>query len=363
MAKTIFAGNPNSQYDSDLIIKDVHDFHGQALRTLDTRTIVDSYYSHFVPTYDNLNRPVNVKYYLGTQAHQTSFSVSTVNPLLNNKYFILYSATGNQKWCVWFNVDGNGTVPSVSDAQFIEVAVNDGDTGNVLALAITLTINGLAKDHFTVTRNFNNVSILNTQLGEVSPSFEGTTPYEFSQKNGEQKLVKDVNISYDGADPVYENQVLRGYTYDILAGKFNKNPELQINAVEIKDADGDKLKINTDGSINVNVVSTGQILRSHFFEIDNVPTGVTEQLCSYIPTNSVYLQKIEVSGTNISTYELYIDGIKQDKKITYFSGSLDTIFEFNQGLNVSAGQEIEVRVYHNRPNVGAYSARMQILEE
>ena len=133
--------------------------------------------------------------------------------------------------------------------------------------------------------------------------------------------------------------------------------------VAIRDADGDELAINPDGSINV-VVSTGsgQTLKSMYSEVTGVVSGVTTLLASYLVGVNNSLQKVEFSGTNIGEYELVIDGNTQDKKRTYFGNSLNDCFNFNNGLVVLPGQLIEIYVVHSRPSTGDFNARIQILE-
>jgi hypothetical protein len=372
MSKSVFDGNPNSKYDAGLIVKEVHDFYGQSIRTTDANSVVKNFFTHFRAIYDVDNKPTEITYYRGMTAHKTSFDV-IASPLLATGYFELHSAPDNQLWVVWFNVDGASTQPSVPGAKYIEVAIDSGDTAAVISTAIALTINALYKDVFVVTRNGTNVEIRTYGLGEVSPSDEAMTPFTFAQVPGTQAVVQKIVLTYSGTDPIYEGQILKGYTYDIYSGKFVQKVSINVDnidvnldsstdSVSIGDEDGDKLQINPDGSVNVNVVQTAQVLKSYFFEVSNVVTGITETLCTYTALAPVYLQKIEFSGTNIAAYELDIDGVITDKKLTFFNGNLENKFDFNQGLNIELGQVITVKVYHNRPDPGTFNARMQILE-
>lgn len=368
---SVFAGNKNSQYDSGLVVKEVHDFYGQSLRTLDTRSLVDEYYTHLRAEYNVSNNPVEVTYFRGTKAHKTSFNAVSAS-LLGGTYFTVYSAPDNQKYAIWFNLDGASVQPTVANAKYIEVSISTGDSPEIVAFALSLVVN-LYKEQFVATRNGQNVEIKTVGLGVVTNSDPGTTPFTFLQMIGEQEVVSFVELSYDGSDPIYEGQVLKGYTYDIYSGKFTQKVSINVDNIDVNldsstdsvaigNMAGDLLDINPDGSINVNVVQTAQVLKSYFFEVDNVVTGVTEILCSYTALAPVYLQKIELSGTNIATFELFIDGILTDRKLTFFNGNLENLFNFDQGLNISAGQVIVVKVYHNRPDPGNFTARMQILE-
>lgn len=371
MSKPVFDGNTSSQYGAGLIAKEVHDFYGQSIRTTDTRSIVKNYFTHLRAEYDNDNKPVIINYYRGTTARKTSFNALSASSL-GGKYFTVNTAPDNQKYTVWFNLDGAFTQPVVANSKYIEVSVNSGDGPEIVAFALAIVLN-LYKTEFSVTRNGSNVEIVNFGLGECDSSNPGTTSFTFTQVNGTQELVSSIVIPYMGQDPIYQGQVLKGYSYDVYSGKFTKNVELNVDninidldastsSVSIGDADGDRLGINQDGSINVNVVQTSQILKSYFFEVNDVVTGVTETLCTYTASAPVYLQKIEFSGTNIATFELDIDGIVTDKKLTFFNGNLENVFNFDQGLNIETGQIITVKVYHTRPDSGTFNARMQILE-
>lgn len=133
------------------------------------------------------------------------------------------------------------------------------------------------------------------------------------------------------------------------------------DGVYIADQDtGNKLKINADGSINVNF-NAGNIA-SIYAEILGIATGVTTIISQVTVTQAALLQKIEFSGTNIAEFELVIDGNTEDKQRTYFGSSLNGKFDFGAGLNLSVGQIVTIYVVHNRPSVGDFNSRMQFLE-
>lgn len=171
------------------------------------------------------------------------------------------------------------------------------------------------------------------------------------------------------------NQVLQGsfdestgrLRTDSLATVVNADIDVSLDATEdnvaIADPDGDFLEINPDGSINVVLSATGgAVLKTYYNEINGIVSGITTLITSYTANPGDLLQKIEFSGTNIAEYELIINGTTQDKKRTYFGNSLNGIFDFNNGIEVPAGQDIEIYVVHNRPEVGDFNARIQILE-
>lgn len=171
------------------------------------------------------------------------------------------------------------------------------------------------------------------------------------------------------------NQVLQG-SYDEATGRLrtdslatvvNADIDVSLDATEdnvaIADPDGDFLAVNADGSINVVLSSTGgAVLKNYYTEITGIVSGITTLVASYTANTGDLLQKIEFSGTNIAEYELIVNGITQDKKRTYFGNSLNGIFDFNNGLSIPTGQTVEIYVVHNRPDVGDFNARIQILE-
>ncbi len=135
------------------------------------------------------------------------------------------------------------------------------------------------------------------------------------------------------------------------------------DSVSIGDSDGHELDINSDGSINVVLSTTGGgVLKSRYYEVSGVVSGITTLVASYTTTAEVRLQKISFSGTNIAEYELVIDGNTEDKARTYFGNSLNGAFDFDSGIKLNPGQIINIYVLHNRPSSGEFNARIQYLE-
>lgn len=135
------------------------------------------------------------------------------------------------------------------------------------------------------------------------------------------------------------------------------------DGVFIADKDsGDLLKVNADGSINVNTAPP-RPMATVYNEIVGISAGVSTIVSQVTLTQDVLLQKIDFSGTNIAEYQLVIDGTTEDKKRTYFGNSLNDTFDFDQGLSLLNGQVVTVYVIHNRPTVGDFNTRMQFLED
>jgi len=168
------------------------------------------------------------------------------------------------------------------------------------------------------------------------------------------------------------NQVLKGafdedtgrLRTDSLATVVNADIDVSLDATEdnvaIADPNGDFLDINPNGSINVNIVPP--TVKSQYSEVIGVATGITTLIGSYTTSANMFLQLVEFSGTNIAEYELVINGVTEDKKRTYFGNSLNGIFDFRGGLAVPTGQLIRVYAVHNRPSLGDFNVRIQIVE-
>ena len=132
--------------------------------------------------------------------------------------------------------------------------------------------------------------------------------------------------------------------------------------VAIHDSDGDELNINPDGSINVKIpVGFGGTFFSKFSDVTSVSSSsLTTILTHTVPAlTSVVLYRIEVSGTNIATYEFYVNSTLKGRRRTWFNGNMSESFEFPvSGYKLSATDTIDVKVIHTRPSLGDFEARL-----
>jgi hypothetical protein len=143
------------------------------------------------------------------------------------------------------------------------------------------------------------------------------------------------------------------------------NPGDVADSVRIGDGTYE-LDVNPDGSINVNVQNSsgGNDVISEFAEITSVPLSTMTDILTYtVPAGfTLKLAKIEVSGSNIATYEVTVDGTLEARKRTWFSGPISETFNFETaaagGFPVLAGSVIKVRVIHGRPMLGDFEARL-----
>ena len=206
---------------------------------------------------------------------------------------------------------------------------------------------------------------------------------EVVDTNGVRRLAVDAALTLDSVtvdtrelrantDQVGIGDPETGYTLEIESdGSINANVEVDAadgDNIAIHDSGGNELNINPDGSINVNITTSNPgTVRSIYNEISSVATSVLSTIATYTaPSGSnSFLQKIEISGTNIAEYRILINSSVVDKKRTYFGGSLDAEFVFaitGTGLDLAVGDVVTIKVIHNRPTVGDFNARIQVIE-
>jgi len=219
-----------SQYGSDLIAREVHDFYGQHIRVRDTNSLNNQYFTHFSATYDVNNNPTEVTYFRGTTNHITNIGCSDdVSGSLNNKYFSIRECPSNRKYHVWFNVNGNGITPIVTDSTPIEVAISTNDPAFVVATAIRLTINLLYSKIFTVTQLNASLEIKTVGFGVCSNTININTGFTISNIAGTQVVTDTVSLTYSGNNPIYNGQVLKDYRYNIWGGFFEPSSSTSIS--------------------------------------------------------------------------------------------------------------------------------------
>src|SRR6266853_3983508 len=136
-------------------------------------------------------------------------------------------------------------------------------------------------------------------------------------------------------------------------------------------ADGDRvlvsdgtnnLSINPDGSINVNTSGTAGTYKQNYNEIISVGASTLTTIVSFTATALSKLKKVDASGTNISKYSIIVNSSIIDTKRTMFGTSLNVAFDFDDGYPLSMGDQVFLKVIHERPFLGDFNGRIQILE-
>jgi hypothetical protein len=215
-----YVNNPGNQ--SDGVLKDVADLYGKSLRVSDAHSVVEKRWDFCVPEF-SAGLPVRVQYYHGTEARRTTFTLGMADTL-GGKYFKCYTAPDNHLFTFWFNLNGASSQPVVANTHtYVEIAVSTGDVPQLVGLSIKLLLDNIYSNYFYClldeTSNAN-IEIITSQMGENSASDSGTTGFPISQIAGAQELVQDIEIAYNGTEPLFQGQELTGYIFDVYAGKF-----------------------------------------------------------------------------------------------------------------------------------------------
>lgn len=177
------------------------------------------------------------------------------------------------------------------------------------------------------------------------------------------------------SDPVVADRVILVDQFGRLFGNGNPLPiafdgTVSVGDVEIKDGPN-RLKVNTDGSINVNItpsVGGTNVVRNKFNSITALIANMATTLVTYTVPNgkTAIVQRAVVSGENIAKYTLSVNGNPQATLRTYFGGELNGSFEFitgqDNGLVVAAGDVITIEVIHGRPQLADFEGRIQVYE-
>jgi DNA-binding beta-propeller fold protein YncE len=113
------------------------------------------------------------------------------------------------------------------------------------------------------------------------------------------------------------------------------------------------------GAVLVTLENTNITTKNIFNEITSVGTGITSTIASYVAPANTKLLKVDVGGTNIAAYEILIGGVLSAKKYTFYQ-TLNETFDFKDGLPITAGDTILVRVTHQRPDLGDFNTNILV---
>lgn len=132
-----------------------------------------------------------------------------------------------------------------------------------------------------------------------------------------------------------------------------------------------KAIVNADGSFDVNVVNPGggtsKPTKNTYNTAAAVATGTLTTVTTYtVPAGkTAILEKITASGDNVARFHAQLNGTDIDVQRTYFGGGFNVNFDFVSsgiGQTLNAGDVVRIQVLHNSPNVGAFNARIQVVE-
>lgn len=264
----------------------------------------------------------------------------------------------------------------LKDTQTIEkvesILVEDGTASGLLRVANIANFRNFAKVQLssnTVSKTFQIKSVFYPDYIRLGP--EDNQPHTISDissflvadstKLTQEEQNRPINNLSQIPRYVYEEEpVIANRVIQVNEkGRLNNRGNPSFTSVTHNNA---ILAPNPDGSLNVVIVEGGLTTKtplSMFNSISLVPSGPNYNLFSYATPLGKYLTLdfLEVGGTNIAQYEVFINSTLNAVKRTYFSGGLYDIINY-KGFILNEGETLRVEVSHNRPFVGSFDIRV-----
>lgn len=125
--------------------------------------------------------------------------------------------------------------------------------------------------------------------------------------------------------------------------------------------------LKVTGTVDTVIGSLGTV-KSLFAESLALASNASVDIITYTvpPATTAYLILGEVSGTNIATFDVKLNGTIIARTRTYFGGDFAKAITFGKsgadGLPIVAGDVIKITVTNFRPVVGDFEARLQYVE-
>lgn len=210
-----------SQYDGMQVLKDVHSLPGHYLRTKDAFSLVKGHFDYFKVEYDDSNNPIIIQYLVGITPHLTTIGLTAnTGSALAGTGFIIASSRMEKRYAIYYTVDGQGDAPNIAGVQNIEVALEDGDSANIVALASKLAIDSIGEFKTKVSNSVLEIETL--KLGETyNTILLPASPFMVQNTEGGFEQIEQINIAYsESGNPIWQGQELKGHKYNIYTAKF-----------------------------------------------------------------------------------------------------------------------------------------------
>lgn len=197
-----------SQLDPGGVLKNSHEQKAEALRTIDIDNIVGSFFSRADVTYNPQGSATSATFYYDKTRHITKVTaIADVSGSLDGKYFLLDTELGNNKFYVWYNVDGANNDPSIVGRTGIEVAINSNDSAAIVALATRNVLQLYPYFTLNIPTGITDITIVigNIENGVSDGAVEGDTGFTFTlNQTGVSEVVKEITLPYlNGVKYVY----------------------------------------------------------------------------------------------------------------------------------------------------------------
>ena len=204
-----------SQYDGMETLRSAHQDENQAFRVTSGNTSIPPNYSRVDLTYGTNGSVENAKFYKGILTeNRTIVTTSDISGSLNNTYFDIYDTNDSAHYIVWFNVNGAGTAPVITDVTLLEVPIMTNESAEIVALGIELTLRNISS--LKVRRSVNNLNIDNIKSGTVTNTTDTGTGFNITTtQEGTEELIKSIDLDNEN---IY-------YTFNAEEKKFVSSPK------------------------------------------------------------------------------------------------------------------------------------------
>jgi len=242
-----------SQLDFGGVLRSAHEDKNKALRTTSANTSVPASYSRVDLTYNSSDSVTNARFYEGTLAEIRHVTfVDDIGGSLNNTYFTLYAEQDESLYHVWYNVSGGGIDPAPPNSCGIEIPIETNDVAEIVKLATERCLEQFIDDFVVQELAPDKLKIENARKGTATNSIDVGTGFIITTvQEGEEKLIKNIDVPFDGSSK---------YVFNTQEKKFEVFPiaDVEITGeVDIKNPNTLEI-INT--SIALKNVETTQIL-------------------------------------------------------------------------------------------------------
>ena len=191
---------PLSQLDPGGVLKSAHEDKNSSLRVTSGNTSVPAIYSRVELTYNTDDSVTNALFYLGTipEVRHVTF-VADSGGSLNNTYFTLHTENDEALYHVWYNVSGTGVDPAPPNSVGIEIAIQTNDADSIVKLATQRCLEKFCDDFIIQELAPNKLKIENRRMGVTTDSVDAGTGFIVETvQQGQEKLIKSIDIPYDG---------------------------------------------------------------------------------------------------------------------------------------------------------------------
>jgi len=245
-----------SNADPGGVLKNAHNPQKKSIDVSNIDVLVPEKFDRIAASFNINEQPTSVSYYLGILPKITEITCNPdVSGSLNNKYFNLYSGRDEIKFYVWYNVNSVGVDPAIPNSTGIEIQLNTNDIDIIVAAATQLTLN--SRPEFEVTRINNKIRIITREYGVTTNTSDVDTGFNIqTAQDGNEELIKNIQLTYSNNNPVYKGQELKNYIYNIYTTRFEFN---SLNNTIIKDSNDNKV-INTiisEGNVSFTGLKNG----------------------------------------------------------------------------------------------------------